>query len=86
LDLDISIIGGKFITKLYDKRDTFSFSIVRLPHESSNSPSKMFYSTIAAEIMRICKAITLFRDFVISVKALINRMRFQVAVKSSLAK
>ena len=84
LDLDISIIGGKFITKLYDKRDNFSFSIVRLPHKSSNSPSKMFYSTIAAEIMRICKATTLFGDFIISVKALINRMRFQGAVKSSL--
>ena len=84
LDLDISINEGQFITKLYDKRDNFSFSIVRLPHKSSNNPSKMFYSTIAAEIMRICKATTLFNDFVTTVKALINRMRFQGAVKGSL--
>ena len=69
---------------MYDKKDSFPFSIVRLPHKSSNSPSKMFYSTVAAEIMRICKATTLFDDFVISVKTLIVRMRFQGAVKSSL--
>ena len=84
LDLNINIIAGQFITKLYDKRDSFPFFIVRLPHKSSNSPSKMFYSTIAAEIMRICRATTLFDDFVISVKALVDRMHCQGAVKSSL--
>lgn len=85
LDLNINIVGNQFITKLYDKRDSFSFSIVRLPHKSSNNPSKMFYSTIAAEIIRICKATTLLDDFGISVKSLIDRMHLQGAIKSSLS-
>jgi len=45
----------------------------------------MFYSTIASEIIRICKATTLFDDFVTSVKSLITRMHVQGAVKSSLS-
>ena len=56
LDLDISIVNKQFKTKLYDKRDNFSFSIVRLPFLSSNMPSKMFYSSLGAEFLRICRA------------------------------
>ena len=32
-----------FYTDLYDKRDTFSFSIVNFPHMDSNIPSKPAY-------------------------------------------
>ena len=40
LDLNISVLNGKFYTDLYDKRDTFSFSIVNFPHMDNNIPSK----------------------------------------------
>ena len=56
LDLNIRIEEGQFSTKLYDKRDGFNFSIVRLPYKYSNIPSKIFYSTIFAESLRICRA------------------------------
>ena len=43
LDLNISVLNSKFCTDLYDKRDTFSFSIVNFPHMDSNIPSKPAY-------------------------------------------
>ena len=43
LDLDINVIDNKLETKLYDKRNTFKFSVVRFPYKCSNIPSKMFF-------------------------------------------
>ena len=59
LDLHIEIVDGVFTTKLFDKRDDFGFDITRLPFKSSYIPSKMFYSSIAAECLRICRATSL---------------------------
>jgi hypothetical protein len=53
LDLDIKIMENKFVYSLYDKRNSFSFYIIRFPYISSNIPRKVFYSTILAEILRI---------------------------------
>ena len=44
-----------FNSRLYDKRDAFNFSVVRMAYKCSNIPYKMFYSTISAE-MYICRA------------------------------
>ena len=57
LDLYLEINDGIFNSKLYDKREAFTFSVVRMP-------SKMFYSTINAEVLRICRATSNFSDFV----------------------
>ena len=43
------------------------FSVVRMA-------SKMFYSTINVEVLRICRATSNFSDFVDSVKKLLKRM------------
>ena len=51
LDIDITIKDKKFVTSLYDKRDDFPFSIVRMPYKCSNIPSTVFYSSIGAEIL-----------------------------------
>ena len=77
LDLDITITDNKFVTKLYDKRDSYNFDIVRLPYKNSNMPSKMFYATIGAELIRICRATSGYNEFIISTKSLLNRMRNQ---------
>ena len=50
LDLDIEIKDGIFVYKLFDKRDAFSFDIVRMPFICSNIPSNTFYSAIFSEI------------------------------------
>ena len=35
LDLDINLENGKFLMKLFDKRDAFPFKIVRMPDKGS---------------------------------------------------
>ena len=56
LDLDIKIKDGKFDFGFFDKRDSFSFSIVRMLDKSSNMPSSIVYSAIGAESLRIAGA------------------------------
>ena len=43
LDLRITIKDNTFIYKLFNKRDTFSFFMVRMPHLFCNIPSFIFY-------------------------------------------
>ena len=43
LDRDIKIKNNQFQMGLFGKRDSFSFSMVRMPEQSSNIPSSMFY-------------------------------------------
>ena len=80
LDLDIKINeNGTFSLKLYDKRDAFPFSIVRLPYLSSNIPSRIFYASVSGEILRIARCTSEITEFKISCKTLINRVKKQGA-------
>jgi len=81
LDLHICIKDDKFQVGLFDKRDNFPFSIVRMPDKASNMPSKIFYSSIDAEILRIARASNNSNSFFSSVKPLITRMCKQGACK-----
>ena len=84
LDLDISIENGQFIYSQYDKRDAFPFSIVRLPYKCSNIPCNMFYSSIAAEILRIGRTSYSAVLFSTRTKPLVQRMIKQGAVSKDL--
>jgi len=79
LELDISISENLFHTKLYDKRDSFGFHISRLPFKSSNIPNRMFYSSITAEILRICRASSNLVNAIESSNSLLCRMKAQGA-------
>ena len=79
LDLDIKIDGGIFYTKLFDKRNNFGFHITRLPFRDSNIPCRMFYSSIAAECLRICRSTSTAEDAIISIRSVIERMSNQGA-------
>ena len=74
LDLDISIDNGIFKTKLFDKRNDFGFHITRLPFRDSNIPCKMFYSSIAAECLRICRATSTANNARLSIQSIVSRM------------
>ena len=52
--------------------------------QHSNFPSKMFYSSITAEILRICRATSTYVDFLKTTKDFIIRMRKQGAQVDSL--
>lgn len=74
LDLDIHIENNKFVVGLFDKRDGFPFSIVRMPFCSSNIPSSIFYASVGAEILRIARATSNIDTFLLSTRTLISRM------------
>ena len=77
LDLDIHINNNKFEYKLYDKRDSYEFFIVRFPYIQSNIPSKIFYSSIGAETLRICRATSKYSEFLNTIKPFLVRMKNQ---------
>ena len=75
LDLNIHINDkNNFNISLFDKRDEFPFSIVRMPFLESNIPSKMFYSSLGAEVLRIGRANNENTTFFESSKKLVKRM------------
>ena len=80
LELDISIQEGCYIYKLFDKRDDFPFSIVRMPDIHGNIPNNIFYGSVMAEILRIARASLLYKDFVTSMIKLLTRMKNQGGV------
>ena len=79
LDINIVLSNGNLTYKLYDKRNDFAFNIVRLPFLKSNIPSTMFYSSVAAEILRIGRVSSSLENFLAAVKTLISRMHKQGA-------
>ena len=78
LDLNIRIVGYKFHFNLYDKPDTFPASIVRIPYLSSNMPSKIFYASIAAEVLHIGRSCTNSKTFGDISYTLIKRMECEI--------
>ena len=68
MDLNIKI---KFHSGLFDKRDLFPFSIIKMPDKSSNVPSNIVYSAIGAESLRIAIASNNPESFSTGIKPLI---------------
>jgi len=79
LDIEITIVDNKFSLKLYDKRDDFGFSIVRMPYASNNMPSTIFYSSFCSELLRIARCTTGKDDYLNSSCLLMDRMYAQGA-------
>jgi len=74
LELDITIENGMFVYRLFDKRDNFPFSIIRMPDLSGNIPDHVFYGSVMSEFLRIARATLLYHDFVHKAKELFIRM------------
>ena len=76
--------------KLFDKRDAFPFSIVRMPFMDSNIPESIFYSAFVGEFLRIARSTLLLDDLIEKASSLYIRMKHQGAkvdrVKQSLRK
>ena len=67
----------RFHFGLFNKRDSFPFSIVRMTDKSSNVTSSIVYSAIVAESLRIARASSNPESFSTSIKPLIARMSRQ---------
>ena len=65
LDLDLSIINGRLHTKVYDKRDDFSFPIVNFPFLEGDVPLAPSYGVYISQLVRyarICSDVSDFND------------------------
>ena len=76
LDLNSKIKDRKFHLGFFD-RDSFPFSIARMPDKSSNVPSSIVYSAIGAESLRIARASNNPESFSTAIKPLIAHMSRQ---------
>ena len=69
--------GNIIVYNLFDKRDTFPFSTVCMPHIDSNSPQNIFYSAIKGEFLRISCSTLCLNDFIAKTKELLKCMQIQ---------
>ena len=86
LDLEINIENNIFVYKLFDKRDTFPFFIVRMPDLSGNIPKHVFYGSVMSEFLRIARCTLRYSDFLPSAITLFKRMIGQGGSKSLILK
>ena len=64
-------------TKLYDKRDDFSFHIVNFPFLSSNIPSGPTYGVYTSQLIRYARCCSQYSDFSARHKTLVERLLSQ---------
>ena len=91
LDLHLEIDNeGRLKTKLYDKRDNFSFPIVNFPFLSSNIPAAPAYGVYISQLIRYSRACISYHDFLdrglLLTRKLLNQEFQMVKLKSSLRK
>jgi hypothetical protein len=63
LDLHLSIVNGVIITKIYDKRDDFTFDIVNYPHLDGDVPRATSYGVYISQLIRFARACSKVSDF-----------------------
>ena len=64
LDLFLNVDKkGNLCTKIYDKRDDFTFPIVNFPFLSSNIPASPAYGVYISQLIRYARACSTYDDF-----------------------
>ena len=75
LDLHLEInCKGKILTKLYDKRDDFSFRHVNFPFIHGNIPSTLVYGLFISQLIYYARACRNYTDFLYRNRILTNRL------------
>ena len=84
--MNILITENTINTTLYDKRNDFGFHITRVPFKYSNMASRIFYTCVAAEVLRICRITSELDQAIITIKLLLHRMQNQGAAAQMMKK
>ena len=74
LTVDLDLNSGKFIYKLFDKRDKFKFKIVNYPDIMGNISMKCCYGVVKSELKRYAKLSSKFSDFIIRKNILFDKL------------
>ena len=86
LDMNVTISEGRFRTKVYNKTDSFPFSVVTMPFLDSNISAKICYKVFYSQILRYQRLCTFVNDFIDRARSLANTLMQRGYVKSRLAK
>ena len=65
--------GGRFKTKLYDKRDDFTFPIVNFPFISRNIPASPAFGVYISQLIRYSRACAQYSDFLDDIVQLLTQ-------------
>ena len=63
LDMQVSIDRGNFITKVYNKTDSFPFDVISMPFLESNICEKICYKVFYSQILRYQRLCSNIEDF-----------------------
>ena len=74
LDMQVTIEEGRYITKVYNKTDSFPFDVVSMPFIESNIDSKICYKVFYSQILRYQRLCTFIVDFTNRVRLLGNTL------------
>ena len=64
--------------KLFDKRDSYSFLVVRIPHIANNITQNSFYSAVKVEVLRTVHSTLCLRNFTPKAKEFLKHMEAKV--------
>ena len=90
LDLDITLVENRFITKIYNKVDDFDFEVVSFPFPTSNMSDHITYNSFYSQLVRFSSVCSKFNDFDIRsrnlLESLLNRGFSKYRLKNSFSK
>ena len=75
--IDLDIKDQKILTKLNDKRDSFTSEIAGRPFSNNNIPSKIFDSSTGSEILRLARNTSDRVTYIMEVNKLFDRISKQ---------
>ena len=64
---------------MYDKKDYFSFSVIRFPFLDGNIPAKPAYGVYISQLVRIGRVCDNFKDFIAKHTELTDRLMRQAS-------
>jgi hypothetical protein len=76
--------SGQLSTKIYDKRDDFTFKIINFPNKCSNIPASPVYGVYISQLIRYARASSNYSDFLIRHLHLRNRLLDQAIKRFAL--
>ena len=85
LDLDITIEDNIFVYNIFDKKDKFSFLIVRMPYLPSKIALSKLYGSLFSESLRKAHGTLRMTYFMPMESKLYTRMVSQGGIKTSIA-
>ena len=64
LDMETSVIDRRFVTKTYDKKESYDFEIVNYPDLSGNIPRGSAYGVYTSQLIRYARVCSYKEDFI----------------------